>query len=231
MAQKTYDRQTAAFIARVVENIPTDLTNEQIQAYIQKPKKLQRALRMLTQLLLVDGCKPIVPWRKLTVGGKSLDDLIKALKPYSFDEYWENMMRHEDFINPEVAQEVLTTLVTPRDMGFVAEPTLDQLLTRAKECGLTWHPAIGPYLRLDYHADPLDEYFYFPMRSIVSGTERESIFVMDRAKEDGGVDGRYFWDMPMDREDYDDQEPGIPMRIGLGNQFVFILPDPNPPAE
>jgi hypothetical protein len=50
MSQKTFDRQSAKFIARITENLPEGLTAEKMQYWINHPKELQEKLsKLLTQ--------------------------------------------------------------------------------------------------------------------------------------------------------------------------------------
>lgn len=59
MEQKTYNRQTAKFLARVAENMP-EISGDVMQEWIENPKALQRFLEGLWH----SKTKPTPSWRK-----------------------------------------------------------------------------------------------------------------------------------------------------------------------
>lgn len=229
--QKTYDRQTAKFLAAIGENVPTDLTSEQMQAYIQHPKQLQKALGVLSLLLLGNDHAPILPWREFVIGGMSENQLISALEPYSCDSNWPHMMRHPDFVTLAEPHSVLTTIVTPKMLGFVKTVKLLPILARARECGLWWHPSLAAHVRYQHQDDKEGDCLYFPMEPILDNERRPSIFAIDRNDDDAQEKGgRWFWAMP-GNGDYDQEaayQDAREREFGLDTDLVFIVGEPKP---
>jgi hypothetical protein len=146
MAQKTYSKHTAKFLAAVGENMP-ELTGQQMQAWIQNPLILQKALRQLDQTMIDLRPSFIQPWKEIIVGGKTNVELIAELSKYgvSFNEV---MMKHcPEILTPHKAR---LAIVTQKELGFTGDPTLAPVLKRLHEVGLSYHAAVGPYLRLAY---------------------------------------------------------------------------------
>lgn len=223
--QKTYHRQTAKFLATIGENVPTNLNAEQMQAYIDNPQHLQRALQVLSHLLIGNDHKPILPWREFIIGGTPLEELIELVRPYKCDMSWEAIMRHEDFTLLSTPHRVITTIVTPGTLGFVKKPKLPALLARARECGLSWHPSLAAHVRLAYQDDPVDEQLNFLTDPIPDGDDRPSIFVIDRNDEDSPPNvGRFYWTIPGDTDEEDVRE----YAWGLDWNLVFIIGEPVP---
>jgi len=79
MEAKTYDRQTAKFLAVIGENMP-ELSGDVMQGWIENPKSVQKVLKEAF-------CPPEVisefkVWKtiKLGTGLKTADDFRKAIK-------------------------------------------------------------------------------------------------------------------------------------------------------
>ena len=65
---KTYDRQTATFLAVVGQNMP-ELSGDVMQRWIENPKVLQKALRVLCppEATAFAPCE-FATWKTITIG-------------------------------------------------------------------------------------------------------------------------------------------------------------------
>src|SRR3989344_4056544 len=104
MEQKTYSRQTAKFLAVVVENMPC-ISSDVMQGWIENPKALQRFLAGLCPPQSVSS--PSHSWREedgviyfsVTSDGMSGGEWIKRLESKGFrvGDYAKNVLRSKDF--------------------------------------------------------------------------------------------------------------------------------------
>jgi len=163
MEQKTYDKQTAKFIATICENTPK-LTSEVMQAWIQSSLALQRALTTSLDVELVNGDPPLIQvWKELTIGGKTALDLLAELDD-------KDMFRgdgralvqevHDEYTSKgPLPQETFKFVrISVKELGFAKPTTFRRILDRATALGLELCPPMAaPHLRLDYDTQPEDE--------------------------------------------------------------------------
>ncbi|MFA4999001.1 MAG: hypothetical protein WC514_03200 [Candidatus Paceibacterota bacterium] len=169
MVAKTYDRQTAKFLAVVGENMP-ELSGDVMQGWIQNPKAVQKALSKAF-------CPPEATtsrfniWKtiKLGTGLKTADDFRKSLKDNGFNigDWANNILGKPSFKTVTEETEVDLVKVTVADLGFKKGARRDQIYDRAKDLGLELcPPEVGPQLRLQYRDQPNGEWALIGMELI-----------------------------------------------------------------
>lgn len=178
MEQNTYDKQTAKFIAVVCENTPP-LASEMMQAWIQNPIALQRALKSALDVDLVGGEVPRAQvWKELPIGGRSTLDLLQMLDDDDFvgtgckalleevhDQYEQG---------PAPRQKVKLVRISVKELGFIKPVTFRKILERAEELGLALCPPIvAPHLRLEYDNQPENEELYVACTPIKNSEEND----------------------------------------------------------
>ncbi len=180
MSQKTYDGQTAKFIATVIQNLPPDLPTAVMQEWIQNPKGLQKVLRSVLGTPLPE----LAVWKTLTIGGKPRDTLIEEFEKKSFKigDRAKDMMKQDGFATLPEPKEIDLVLLTVAELGFDRGGTTKQIWYRAtKELGLELCPAeVGPHLRLAYGDQPKDEWIWIAMEQIVVSDGCPCVFRVDR---------------------------------------------------
>ena len=183
MTAKTYDRQTAKFLAVVGENMP-ELSGDVMQGWIQNPKAVQKALSNAF-------CPPgaATPrfniWKtvKLGTGLKIADDFRKALKDNGFSvSNWANdILEKPAFTVATEGTEVDLVKVTVAELGFKKGARRDQIYDRAKEFGLELcPPEVGPQLRLQYQDQPNGEWVFIGMEPITDSDGDLNVFHVKR---------------------------------------------------
>ena len=82
---KTYDRQTATFLAVVGQNMP-EISGDVMQGYIENPKALQKALRnALCAKGTTTAARKFATWKTVKLGTyKSVKELSKAIAAVKF---------------------------------------------------------------------------------------------------------------------------------------------------
>ncbi len=181
-AAKTYDRQTAKFLARVCENMP-EMSGDIMERWIDNPKAIQEALHNAF-------CPPetaIVPrefktWKKVTLGThKSAEDISKALTDGGFriGNYAAQILKKTAIAETET--EIELVLVTVAELGFNKATRRDAIYDRAKELGLDLVPAeAGPQLRRQYTDQPMDEWMVMAMEPVPDSDGDLSVFSVAR---------------------------------------------------
>ena len=184
---KTYDRQTASFLAVVGQNMP-EISGDVMQGWIENPKALQKALRTA---LCPPETTAIMPrefatWKTIKIGTqKSVKDLTKALTVNGFriSEWAGDILKKITLANAET--EIELVLVSVADLGFTKATRRDAIYDRAKELGLDLVPAeAGPQLRLQYTDQPLNEWMVMAMEPIADSDGNLRVF--DVARIGGG---------------------------------------------
>ena len=212
MAAKTYDRQTAKFLAVVGENMP-ELSGDVMQEWIQNPKAVQKILSNAF-------CPPeaAIPkfktWKtiKLGTGLKTADDFRKTLKDNGFNisDSASDILRKPAFTAAVEETEIDLVKVTVGELGFKKGARRDQIYERAKELGLELCPLeVGPQLRLQYQDQPNGEWILAAMEPIVDSGGDPGLFIVERDGSGRWLDG--YW--------------GRPDRFWFpGDQWVFCHP-------
>ena len=206
---KTYDRQTAKFLAVVGENMP-EVSSDIMQEWIENPRALQQTLvkALCPQKSAAAQQRAFPTWRTLKVGNdQSMKDLSKALMNNGFRiTGWAVEILKKITAAPAEAEIELVN-VSVRELGFEEGATREQIYARARECGLGLIPAeAGPHLRLLYTDQPLGEWLLIGMEPIVDSGGRPRLFYLER-----DVDGHWL-----------DTDCGTPERFWYaGYRWVF----------
>jgi len=186
MTAKTYDRQTATFLAVVAQNMP-EISGDVMQRWIENPRALQNALR--TALCPPEAAaapREFKTWKTIKLGTqKSVKDLSKALTSNSFriSDWAADILKKTTLAPAET--EIELVLVTVADLGFTKATRRDAIYDRAKELGLDLVPAeVGPQLRLQYLDQSMDDWMVMAMEPIAGSDGNLDVFDVARS-EDG----------------------------------------------
>jgi hypothetical protein len=188
MTAKTYDRQTAKFLAVVGENMP-ELSGDVMQGWIQNPKAVQKALSNAF-------CPPETTtsrfniWKtiKLGTGLKTAEDFRKALKDNGFNisDRANDILGKAAFKTATEEVEVDLVKVTVGELGFKKSALRDQIYEHAKELGLELClPEVGPQLRLQYRYQPNGEWVLIGMDPITASGGDLRVFCVGRNSDSG----------------------------------------------
>lgn len=180
MTAKTYDRQTAKFLAVIGENMP-ELSGDMMQGWIEDPKAVQKVLKDVF-------CTPKETprfniWKtiKLGTGLKTAKDFHKALMSNGFKtSEWANEILGKLYLTAASKEtEVDLIVVTVAELGFKRDALRDQIYKRAKELGLELcPPEVGPQLRLQYPDQPNGERVLIGMEPITDFDGYPGVFVV-----------------------------------------------------
>lgn len=192
MVQKTYDRQTAKFIAVVAENLP-ELSGMRMQRWIGDPKGLQKTLHM--------ALNPFQIWKTVKLGiQKTPDEYRNALKKACrrIGDLGDDILGR--IICSQQETEVDLVVLSVAELGFKGSARYADICTKAVEIGLELCPAeVGPALRLQYGDQPRDEWLRIAMEAITAWGGDRYIFAVDQGGGGlwlGGSRGNpdRFWD-------------------------------------
>ncbi len=196
MTAKTYDRQTAKFLAVVGENMP-ELSGDVMQRWIQNPRAVQKALSNAF-------CSPDPEfniWKTINLGTglKTADDFRKALKDNGFDiSHWaDDILGKPAFTVATETIEVDLVKVTLAELGFKKGARSDQIYERAKELGLELcPPEVGPQLRLQCQDQPNNEWVLIWMEPIIDSAGHPRVFLVGCLTSKLWLCGSLDWDNP-----------------------------------
>ena len=179
---KTYDRQTAKFLARVGENMP-ELPSDIMQGWIDNPKAMQKALRSAFCPPETSSVPREFPtWKTVKMGTyKDANDFTIAFKKYGFriSDWAGDILKKITLADTET--EIELVLVTVADLGFTKATRRDAIYNRAKELGLDLVPAeVGPQLRLAYTDQPMGEWLLMAMEPIADSDGDLDVFDVER---------------------------------------------------
>lgn len=183
MIAKTYDRQTAKFLAVVGENMP-ELSGNVMQGWIQNPRAVQKALRKAF-------CPPSKVWKTINLGTglKTVKDFRHALRDGEFGlSDWASDILGKPAFTVDIALTVLIKKtkvdlikVTVGELGFKKGARRDQIYERAKKLRLELcPPEVGPQLRLQYQDQPNGEWILVAMEPIIDSDGRSRVFSVER---------------------------------------------------
>jgi hypothetical protein len=179
---KTYDRQTATFLAVVGQNMP-EISGRAMQYYIEHPESVQQLLKVFSAPQVK---KEFPIWKIVSLGTqKSVEDLTKALTSNGFriSDWAAQILKKIPLATAETEIELVNVSVS--DLGFERGATRAQICARAAEYGLGLVPAeVGPQLRLQYADQPFGEWLLMAMEPITDSGGRLSVFRVER-DEDG----------------------------------------------
>ena len=190
---KTYDRQTATFLAVVGQNMP-EISGDVMQGWIENPRALQNALR--TALCPPETAatpREFKTWKTVKIGTqKSVKDLSKALTNNGFriSDWAADILKRTPLAETEM--EIELVLVSVADLGFTKTTRRDAIYNRAKELGLDLIPAeVGPQLRLTYSDQPMGEWILMGMEPIADSVGNLSVFDVARLEDGQWLDAYY----------------------------------------
>ncbi len=218
---KTFSRQTAKLLAVVGENMP-DLSGEEMQYWIQRPKSLQVFLGGLSvskkiknsgiwkTILLDTNLKSYYHFESaLLLGGVVMRKSGERLMQIALEEPSE-LIYAFDKKNEKI--EVDLVLKTVEELGCGRLARLDDIYKQAEKLGLKLCPSeIGPHLRLNYKNQPRNEYLHIAMKPIYidKHSKEAAVFYL-------GCDNDGPW-LDASEGSYDCYYPG-------GMRLVFVLP-------
>jgi len=182
MIAKTYDRQTAKFLAVVGENMP-ELSGDVMQGWIQNPKAVQKALS--NAFCPPEATSRFNVWKtiKLGTGLKTAEEFRRALRDGGFriSGWASDILGNPAFKVASEETEVDLIKVTVAELGFKEGVRRDQIYERAKEFGLELCPAeVGPQLRLRYKDQPNGEWILVAMEPIFASDGNPRLFPVGR---------------------------------------------------
>lgn len=211
MTAKTYDRQTAKFLAVVGENMP-ELSGDVMQGWIQNPKAVQKTLR--NAFCPSEETSRFKAWKtiKLGTGLKTAEDFRRALHDGGFGltDWASDILGKPAFVAATEETEIDLVRVMVAELGFKEGARCDQIYERAKELGLELcPPEVGPQLRLQYQDQPNGEWVLVGMEPIRASDGRPDVFDVGRGGSDFWLSD--YWNDPDDVWDPD-------------RQWVFVCP-------
>lgn len=166
---KTYDRQTATFLAAVGQNMP-EMSVTLMQEWIEHPKDLQKALwkALWSFPMTAIITKNFSTWGTVTLGThKSVENLSRELRGAGIRiEHCAGEILKEITL-AAVQTDIDIVNVSVAELGFNKPTRHDAIYDRAKEFGLDLVPAEGgPQLRLQYTEQPMGQMALIAMEPI-----------------------------------------------------------------
>ncbi len=151
-----------------------------------------------------------------TIGGKTRQQLETEMQDRSI-KISTNILHSPDFATLDNAETITLIRLRVLDLGFIQNPTTDQLYARAGELGLELCPAeVGPHLRLQDLEQPLNNWYTIGMKPIAHRVGSPYVFFI--AHDSGGLWLSGHWADPTDG-------------WNLDYRFVFRLRKHNLDAE
>jgi len=196
MIAKTYDRQTAKFLAVVGENMP-ELSGDVMQGWIQNPKAVQKALS--NAFCPPEATSRFNVWKtiKLGTGLKTAEEFRRVLRDGEFrlSDWASDILGKPAFKAADEETEVDLVKVTVVELGFKKGARRNQIYERARDLGLELcPPEVGPQLRLQYQDQPNGEWILVAMEPIVDSDGDPRLFLVERS--DSGLWLSSFWGDP-----------------------------------
>ena len=192
MTAKTYDRQTAKFLAVVGENMP-EMSGEVMQGWIQNPMALQKFLEGLRPS---EASPEFRVWKTIKLGlRKSPEEYRKSLKDgkYRIGDYANQILDKIPISQEEVKVDLVR--LTGRELGFKESVRRDVIYNRALECGLQKCPGeVGPVLREQYSDQQNGEWVLIGMEPITDSDGNLDVFSVRR--NDSGLWLFSYWGSP-----------------------------------
>jgi len=183
MIAKTYDRQTAKFLAVVGENMP-ELSGDVMQGWIQNPKAVQKALS--NAFCPPEATSRFNVWKKtikLGTGLKTAEEFRRVLRDGEFrlSDWASDILGKPAFKAADEETEVDLVKVTVAELGFKKGARRNQIYERARDLGLELcPPEVGPQLRLQYQDQPNGEWILVAMEPIVGSDGNPELFYVGR---------------------------------------------------
>lgn len=152
METKTYDQQTAKFIAVVVQNMP-ELSSRVLQAWIENPKGLK--LVLASALCPTKKKKTFEKWLTIKVGTgfRNATDFYLAFQKrrIKIRDWAREILEHKEFVPLAEKKELDLVNVATFELGFTKGASTKEIYEKAKALGLELCPIeVGPQLVLQY---------------------------------------------------------------------------------
>ncbi len=169
---KTYDRHTAAFLAKVAENMPI-LPAAVMQGLMKNPQMLKQVLAELHpwkgQLAIRFACSRVKRHEK---------EMLNEIRNNVYLAIWGRKLFDAAFPDtPTDTGGYFTVRLKLRQLGFTERVTLRDFKKRALQFGLTECPLFVAYhYRLRYTNQPLNETLYILTKSVDIGNGELSLF-------------------------------------------------------
>lgn len=166
---KTYDQQTAKFIAVVAQNMP-DLSGQAMQAWIENPSGLKR---VLTSVLCPAKKKKIfekIITIKIGTGFKKAHDFNRVFsrRGIKVEQWAQKILESKDFTAADEKREVDLVNVAAFELGLSKLATREEIYSRARKLGLELCPAeVGPQMALQYKGRYEGEWIIVAMNPIL----------------------------------------------------------------
>jgi hypothetical protein len=172
-------KQTAKFVARIAENLPSELDETTMQGWIDNPRGLQKFLHGL--------CPPSAfkVWKRIllgTAGLKTADDFRHALKDDGnrIGDWGDDILGKPAFTASSEETEVNLVVASVAELGFKDGATREDIYKRAQELGLELcPPEVGPQLRLQYKDQPKGELLIIGMEPIAASDKYLNLFCVE----------------------------------------------------
>ena len=195
MTARSYDRQTAKFLAVLVKHMPA-MSLDVMQEWIDNPKELQDALRKALCPAIENNAANATRVKLGTQ--KKPSALAKALHSAGFriGEYAAQLLKTITLCPTETEIELVN--VSVGELGFENGATRAEIYVRAMELGLDIVPAeVGPQLRLQYPDQPYGAVL-IGMEPILNSEGEPTLFgvahdLSGRWLGTGGGDPDRFW--------------------------------------
>lgn len=169
MKTKTYDQQTAKFIAVLTQNIP-DLSGQAMQSWIENPKGLKI---ILTSVLCPTNKKEAFEKLitiKLGTGPKNAYEFFSAFLNQGIKmRHWaRKILNHKDFIVSREKKELDLVSIATFKLGFKVCARRGEIYKRAKDLGLELCPIeVGAQLVLQYGGQYVGEWIAVAMEPVI----------------------------------------------------------------
>ena len=183
MNAKTFNRQTAKFLAVVGESMP-ELSSDEMQRWIQDPRALQRFLNGLRT-----STSEFKVWKtiKLGTGPKTAEDFQSSIKAIGnkISKWASDILSKRAFTTSDTEMELDLVNVSARELGFEKGATRKEIYERALILGLQLCPAeVGPQLRLQYQDQPNGEWLTIGMEPVSGSGDDLYVFRVVRGDDD-----------------------------------------------
>lgn len=206
--------QQAEFHAAVLKALPRNISPSAAMYWSRNGKFLTRRLQGLCSIegmpAQAGGARI---WKTITLGTHSDLNAIKAAfnpTDSKVRDYVNDILGKPEFTLADEPTEVDLVVRSVRDLGFKHTVTFLQVCAKAIELGLELCPAeVGLELRMQYSDQPLGEWLYIAMDTIVDSYGYSRIFMLDN-------DENTLW---LDWNNVGSDSPCQPY-----HQFAFVLP-------
>lgn len=188
-----------------------NLSGEEGSRHLRALKKLNRGENpFVTTPVEFSICKTI------KIGGMSKGNLLNLLgkSEMSVNDWARKVIEGPSFTTQPELEEIALVRCTVRGLGFSVKPTTDELWERIEEVGALCPAEVGPWVRLAFSDQPVDDYFWVATKPVTDSQGRLGAFCVGRNSGVGqnSVDGtRWLGGGPI----------GPGGHWGLDHSFVF----------